>query len=131
MSPSHNKINVVTRQSHFDGGDDTMVKMDPQNSMPNSKGNKMGDSGRNGQPGKNDQGEIRIKYTDSAKLETNQQVQLLHKDPGPNKSEAVEIKVNFAMAYGDTQNFSLPIYSGNFAFKCTFSRKPVSAFFLS
>ena len=54
---------------------------------------------------------------------------MLYKDPGPGKSEAVEIKVNFAMAYGDTQNFSLPIYSGNFAFKCTFSRKPVSVIF--
>ena len=54
---------------------------------------------------------------------------MLYKDPGKDKSEAVEIKVNFAMAYGDTQNFSLPIYSGNFAFKCTFSKKPVSIIF--
>lgn len=51
---------------------------------------------------------------------------MLFKDPGKDRSETVEIKVNFAMAYGDTQNFSVPIYSGNFAFRVTFSKKPVS-----
>ena len=48
---------------------------------------------------------------------------MLYKDPTNGKSEAVEIKVNFSMAYGETQNFSQPIYSGIFAFKCTFSKK--------
>jgi hypothetical protein len=52
--------------------------------------------------GKNDQGEIRIKYTDSAKAQDTSNVVMLFKDPGPNRSELVEIKVNFAMAYGDT-----------------------------
>lgn len=53
---------------------------------------------------------------------------MLYKDPGKDRSETVEIKVNFAMAYGDTQNFSVPIYSGNFAFRVTFSKKQVSVF---
>lgn len=30
------------------------------------------------------------------------------------------------MAYGVTQNFSQPIYSGIFAYRCTFNGKPVS-----
>lgn len=55
---------------------------------------------------------------------------MLYKDPGKDRSETVEIKVNFAMAYGDTQNFSVPIYSGNFAFRVTFSKKQVSVFYI-
>ena len=35
--------------------------------------------------------------------------------------------VEFAMAYGETQNFSIPIFSGFFSFLCTFKRKIVSA----
>ena len=85
----------------------------------NSKSNQMAQSSR----GKNEQGEIRIKFTDTSKMSASETVTLLYKDPGPNRSEAIEVKVNFAMAYGETQNFSIPIYSGNFAYKCTFSRK--------
>ena len=72
----------------------------------------------------NEQGEIRIKFTDTSKMLPSETITCLYKDPGPNRSEAIEVKVNFAMAYGETQNFSIPIYSGNFAYKCTFSRRP-------
>ena len=122
-----NKQPIVLPQQRIDvvraGGGEEFEFNDTSQEMPGKQ--KLVDSGRNGASGhgKNDQGEIRIKYTDSAKTETNQNVQMLFKDPGQGRSEAVEIKVNFAMAYGDTQNFSLPIYSGNFAFKCTFSKK--------
>ena len=44
LSPS-NKINVVSRQSHIDAAnDDSVLKMDAQNSMPDPKRNKMSDS---------------------------------------------------------------------------------------
>jgi len=31
--------------------------------------------------------------------------------------------VEFAMAYGETQNFSQPIFSGFFSFLCTFKKE--------
>ena len=96
-----------------------------KNSFQPDSGNRGLDSSARDKMGKgsSDQGEIRIKYTDSAKFLPTETPQLLFKDPGQGKSEAVEIKVNFSMAYGETQNFSQPIYSGIFAFKCTFSKK--------
>ena len=45
-----------------------------------------------------------------------------------NRNENVEILVNFAMASGETQNFSMPIYSGTFSYKCTFMQRSVSKF---
>ena len=84
--------------------------------------------------GRGDQGEIRIKYTDSAKALPSENAIPFYRDPGPNKSDTIEIKVNFAMAYGNTQNFSQPIYSGIFAYKCTFNGKRLivsNSYFLS
>lgn len=37
------------------------------------------------------------------------------------ESESMVIKVKFAMAYGETQNFGQPIYSGIFVYRVTFS----------
>ena len=76
----------------------------------------------------NQLGEVRIKYTDCSKARETDNVQQLWRDPGLNRTEAVEIKVGFAMASGETQNFSVPIYSGTFSFKCIFSNKEVSPF---
>ena len=59
-------------------------------------------------------------------MSTNDVLIPLYKEPQSSKGEAFEIKVNFAMAYGDTQNFSQPIYSGNFSYICAFSKKQVS-----
>lgn len=78
-----------------------------------------------------DQGEIRIKYTDMAKALPSENVVPLYRNPGSAGKEQIEIKVNFAMAYGMTQNFSQPIYSGVIVFRCTFYGKQntaVSAF---
>ena len=83
-------------------------------------------STRMGQESKHgDQGEIRIKFTDMAKALPSENVVPLYRNPGQGK-EQIEIKVNFAMAYGMTQNFSMSIYSGVIVFRCTFYGKPNS-----
>lgn len=69
----------------------------------------------------NQLGEVRIKYTDSSKTAMGGDVQMLWREPGTNRTESLEIKVGFAMASGETQNFSVPIYSGTFSYRCTFS----------
>ena len=70
-------------------------------------------------------GEVRIKYTDCSKVATGGEQTQLWREPGSlNRNENVEILVNFAMASGETQNFSMPIYSGTFSYKCTFMNNP-------
>ena len=67
------------------------------------------------------QGELKIKFTDCAKQPD--MTQAFMKDPPPGKPEQFVTTVEFAMAYGETQNFSQPIFSGFFSFLCTFRRR--------
>ena len=59
------------------------------------------------------QSEIRIKYTDSTRMQPGDNPQQLYKDLGNAKKKVVEIKILFCLVYGETQNFSIPIYSGS------------------
>ena len=71
--------------------------------------------------GGGEQGEIRIKFTDSAKVSAERDPQPFFREPeNKSKPEKIEFKVNFAMAYGSSMNFSMPIYSGTFTFRATF-----------
>jgi len=72
-------------------------------------------------------GEVKIKYTDSSKYIMGDKMELLIRNPSvAQKPESIDIIVNFAMASGETENFSVPLYTGTFQFKAIFSSMPVS-----
>lgn len=70
-----------------------------------------------GKEASNLQGEIKIKFTDSAKVLDEDNVQPLINPSQNNNDNKIDIIVTFAMACGETQNFSVPLYSGVFMFK--------------
>ena len=78
------------------------------------------------------QGEIRIKYSDSAKPDNMDEAHLFYRKPSNNssKGEKVEFSVQFSLAYGDGHNWSKPIYNGLGKFHCTFKANQVRHFLI-
>ena len=72
-------------------------------------------------------GEIRIKYSDSAKPDNMDEAHLFSRKASNNssKGEKVEFSVEFSMAYEDGHNWSMPIYNGSAKFHCTFKANQV------
>ena len=69
------------------------------------------------------QGEIKIKFTDAAKKTPDSGMSQFSREPSNNsKPEVVEFIATFAMTLGETQNFSMPLYSGSFNFTCIFRK---------
>ena len=67
--------------------------------------------------------QLKINFAGSAK-QTEKSKPLYQDQAGGGKQANVQINVDFAMAIGETPNFSQPTYSGVFEFYCDFEKQP-------